>query len=275
MFGFYDACLPQHLVEHLAPISIGAVGIISSIRSNAYLLTSYAVARMIHAKVVRFETLIACGCANICIGLLLVSPQPVVNGTLETLASFGLSERLLDWSLQILSLIISSAGNAMLFIPSLPIMQRGVKHLGIDMVEKVASVFITFMTLGEAVGPIAGGWMVGRVGFTATTGRLCVVYVLMLLAATMVKSRHAAEELSAKDAGNDTSDIEGDGDAEVSVSLPWLRMPTEPQDAFLSTRFQQVRVVPSSAPSTTFRRAYDKAVVGRNRRQVTEPLLRR
>merc|ERR1712137_1380369 len=111
--------------------------------------------------VMKFEHMIAIGAFLMAVGLVLTAPQPFVHRGERKLFSFGCSSVIVKWALQMVSIVFTSAGCSMLFIPGLPLMQKAVRHLGNEAVEKVASLFIAGLTIGEALGPLFGGWLVG------------------------------------------------------------------------------------------------------------------
>merc|ERR1712232_969778 len=85
-------------------------------------------------------------------------------------------------------------GGALMFVPSLPLMQSEVRRHGDQVVEQVAELFVTMMTLGELTGPIFGGMLVGHVGFVWGTFVLALLCLPLFFLALMSYDREAARE---------------------------------------------------------------------------------
>merc|ERR1712039_700152 len=81
------------------------------------------------------------------------------------------------WSTMFISFFLLQFGGALMFVPSLPLMQSEVRHHGPIAVEQVAEIFVTSMTFGEMAGPLFGGWLVGCVGFSEATCILSFFYL--------------------------------------------------------------------------------------------------
>lgn len=158
-----------------------------------------------------------------------------------------------------------------MFVPSLPLMQSEVRQHGTQAVEQVAELFVTMMTLGEMLGPIFGGWLVGQVGFVRGSLVLAVLLVpLFTLSvctydAKIVRARHGRRSLSLAEALTDCEDRRGDGQgicgescgpnctvvpSDGEASFAWRRIP------FALDVKRTTASMPSSAPSSIFRREY-------------------
>mmetsp|Transcript_103184 Transcript_103184/g.291356 ORF Transcript_103184/g.291356 Transcript_103184/m.291356 type:complete len:537 (-) Transcript_103184:133-1743(-) len=161
--NFGDATLLQYLVEHLAPVTVGALSVCMSTRGLSYLVSSYFIAQLVHGELVSFERLMSIGFAFAFAGQVLMAPQPFIT-QFEAHSEARPSMQLL-WLTQIGSFVVAMIGSSMMFVPALPLMQNEVRRHGDVAVEQVAELFATMMTLGEMLGPICGGWLVERVGF--------------------------------------------------------------------------------------------------------------
>merc|ERR1719291_289912 len=155
------------------------------------------------------------------------------------------------WTVQVLSFVVTSSGLAATFIPTLPLLQREVRHLGDQAVEQVAQLFIAAMSLGEAVGPIAGGALSAQVGFTCAATMCAAPMVLVLVGSVLWR-------------GPAPASVEG-------MDVP-LDLPTPAEERFLlpdmldgesAFRVRQMSFAlmqevgpPGSAPSLTFRRHF-------------------
>eukprot|EP00439_Symbiodinium_sp_Y106_P051521 s4736_g6.t2 len=160
--GLMDSTLPQHLEAHLGPLSVSAVSAISSVRSLTYLLVSWQCAQILRLELLSLEALQSAGFGLVTLGLILVAPQHFVVDTESLLPSGDLANA---WACQILALVLTSTGNAMLFVPGLPLLQAEVRHLGPAASERVSSLLMAAMSGGEFLGPIAGGGLEERCGF--------------------------------------------------------------------------------------------------------------
>merc|ERR1719223_992555 len=186
---FGDATLVQYLVVHLGT-TVGTLSVGMSSRGMTYLLSSFVIAQLMHGELVSFERLIACGALCGIIGQLIMGPQPFVT-SFETWLCGGTTPMWVLWSTEIASFVFAQMGGAMMFVPSLPLMQSEVKKHGDEAVEQVAELFVTMMTLGEMVGPIFGGWLVGRIGFVHGSFVLSMTLVPLFLLTLCTFDRQA------------------------------------------------------------------------------------
>jgi len=173
-----------------------------------------------------------------------------------------------------------------MFVPSLPLMQSEVCGFGDHAVEQVAELFVTMMTLGEMIGPIFGGWLVGHIGFVRATCVLAFTCAPLLVLAivtydsSVVKSRRRAKaQQNSVQADNLEAEeyayicgpqcgprcapavMPSDGEA----SFAWRRIPF----AIDAKRFASD---PQSAPSSIFRRHYvPKAAESGSKGYMTAP----
>ncbi|CAJ1368349.1 unnamed protein product [Effrenium voratum] len=152
--GLLDATLPQHLELHLG-LSVFEISCFSSLRSLVYLMVSWTCAQMLRGTA-SLELMLCVGFVLATLGLtMLAAPQSWVTDAEEY--ALGTRPRALDaWGDQLASLIMTSAGNALLFVPGLPLMQNEVRHLGAGAAEKVSSLLMAAMSGGEFFGPIVG-----------------------------------------------------------------------------------------------------------------------
>eukprot|EP00929_Paragymnodinium_shiwhaense_P035160 TRINITY_DN19023_c0_g1_i1.p1 TRINITY_DN19023_c0_g1~~TRINITY_DN19023_c0_g1_i1.p1 ORF type:complete len:520 (+),score=59.17 TRINITY_DN19023_c0_g1_i1:171-1730(+) len=175
---FGDATLLQYLVVHLAPVTVQGLSVAMSARGMTYLVSSYFIAQVMHRELISYECLIGVGSLLAMAGQLILAPQPFVVDWLGEDATTM-------WSVQIAAFVLSQLSGALMFVPSLPLMQSEVRIHGIMAVEQVAELFVTMMTLGELVGPVFGGWIVGQIGFIRGTLALALT-CLPLLALTLL-----------------------------------------------------------------------------------------
>jgi len=183
MTGLMDATLPQHLEEHLGPLTVSAVSAISSLRSLTYLAVSWLCAQVLHGEMVSLETLLLTGVVCAVCGLLLAGPETFVADAEEMLPG---SQPLHAWTCQLLSLVMAAAGTAMLFVPGLPLLQAEVRGTGPSSAAWVSSLLMAAMSGGEFFGPIVGGTLVEHHGFRFSCGCFAAAIFLALAPLTAV-----------------------------------------------------------------------------------------
>jgi hypothetical protein len=267
---FADATLLQYLAEHLAPVSVATLSVGMSTRGMTYLISSFAIAQLMHRELISFERLIAVGaCCSIC-GQILMGPQPFVTALQS--AGAAMPSRLALWSTEIASFVLAQMGGALMFVPSLPLMQNEVKKHGDHVVEQVAELFVTMMTLGEMIGPIFGGWLVGRIGFVAGTAVLATTIFPLLVMALCVydadvvheRRRAPAEPLETGDCGPSCASCASFVPSDGEASFAWRRIP-------FALDVKRSLQLPSSAPSSVFRRNYGDQAALAARPYMTAP----
>lgn len=191
--GFYDGTLPLHLEQNFgAGLSASTIGALYALRSVSYMLTCYLCAQAMAKGTLSFEALIAGGAFCGIAGLVLAGPQLFLTNLLGL--SQGSQHLTTAWAVQIASLLVSSAGCAMLLVPSLPLMQSEARRLTRrdDAVEQVTELFMAMLCVGEASGPVLGGWAVGVVGFRAASGLFSSVFLLEVALIACLRLARAA-----------------------------------------------------------------------------------
>eukprot|EP00450_Noctiluca_scintillans_P029381 CAMPEP_0194548190 /NCGR_PEP_ID=MMETSP0253-20130528/93260_1 /TAXON_ID=2966 /ORGANISM="Noctiluca scintillans" /LENGTH=549 /DNA_ID=CAMNT_0039395475 /DNA_START=12 /DNA_END=1661 /DNA_ORIENTATION=- len=263
---FLDTTLPRFLMVHLAPVSVGVMGMAISLRGLFYLITSFVGAHLMHWEIISFEFLLLLGFAGTFCAQLLMGPQAFVEDLEMRVDSWSLGVK---WCTVVLAFFVSGSSNANQFVPSLPLMQSEVRQIGLGDValEEVAEIFVTMMALGEMIGPVFGGWLVSKVGFqhaTLTLGCLYIPLILLLWASydrAAIRARHCDKvhplvpvHLSGDDAAICLS---GAGATCVPLIVPsdeasfaWRRIP------FALAVQRQMYRVPGSAPSSVFRKRF-------------------
>lgn len=177
--GFYDSTLPLHLEKRFGgDVSVTLVGGLYAMRSISYMLVCYVCAQLMASKRASVEALIGAGSLAGLLGLLFIAPQAFVGEAL----GFGTGTQAPTdpgpWALQIVALVVSSAGCALLLVPSLPLMQQEASQLSKNpaAVEQVTGLFMTMLSLGEASGPVIGGWAAGLLSFRVASGMFSVIF---------------------------------------------------------------------------------------------------
>ncbi|CAE8590458.1 unnamed protein product [Polarella glacialis] len=265
MTGLYDATLPQHLEKHLGPISVGLVSIIMSVRSVAYLIVSWFCANALHRNQVSFERLLAIGSGCVVVGLILVAPQSFVTRAESTMAGVPEPPTVWLWVVQILALSISSAGNAMLFVPALPLMQSEVSYLGMGAAEQVTLLFMGGMSAGEAFGPIIGGLLLEQFGFEFTTAAFALLLVPLQVVTLLSEDKEVVQKRirASQDVGTTSTPLLTRQVSNPNIELASaMRVPTDGECAYMYRRLpfvlNEAYDVPNSAPSHNFRRPFEK-----------------
>lgn len=190
----FDATGLQYLKVHLAPVSITTLSLLLSIRGLTYLLSSFVIAQVMKAELISFERLLTCGATLGFIAQIAMAPQPFVADSIASLESREVPDRGSLWGLVIFSLIIAQLGGALMFVPSLPLMQSEVTKHGELAIEKAAEGLVTMMTLGEMLGPVWGGWIVGQVGYLQGTLIMAIIVVPFWLATVVTYDGTAVQE---------------------------------------------------------------------------------
>eukprot|EP00927_Polykrikos_kofoidii_P055774 TRINITY_DN4998_c0_g1_i2.p1 TRINITY_DN4998_c0_g1~~TRINITY_DN4998_c0_g1_i2.p1 ORF type:complete len:559 (+),score=77.04 TRINITY_DN4998_c0_g1_i2:66-1742(+) len=267
---FGDATLLQYLFVHLAPVSVGELNVIMCVRGGTYLVCSLAIAQVMHGQLISYERLMLVGALVLTLSQLLIAPQPFFMSAAEQI----FPEAIHSWgglvSVQIFSFVLGSIGNALIFVPGLPLMQSEARCHGNQAIEKVAELFVALLTLGEMAGPLFGGWLVGKVGFV--TGTL-VLAITCLPLAILAFAKYDSKVVSARwlasrtDLGTSVLGSDGAGDAafpgfecgprckgytlsDGEASFAWRRIP------FVLDVKRAIETESLSAPSSVFRRAY-------------------
>mmetsp|Transcript_19431 Transcript_19431/g.61116 ORF Transcript_19431/g.61116 Transcript_19431/m.61116 type:complete len:559 (-) Transcript_19431:70-1746(-) len=277
-----DATLLQYLVVHLAPISVTTLSMVMSTRGFTYLVTSLLLAQLMHGELVSFERLLSCGYFLAIWGQIIMGPQPFI-ASLEAgrgLAPSGFSV----WATEIGSMVTVSVGAALMFVPSLPLMQSEVRHHGEHAVEQVAELFVTMMTLGEMLGPIFGGWVVGQIGFvhgTVMLACLCTFFFVLSLCVydgEVARARQIRHRAHLTAALADTEDQPEDAICGKSCGPRCVVVPSDGEASFAWRRIpfaldvkRNQSLAPSSAPSSVFRRKYSPAAV-ETQKHMTAPM---
>jgi hypothetical protein len=251
LVGTMDTTMPAHLEARLGPISIGAVSLIMSLRSVSYILHSFLYTQVMHRNLLSYERMLAFGGFQCVAGLVLMNPLSFVD-------NFIGENSIAQWFVQMTGILIMSGGLAGLFIPSLPLMQSEVRHLGCQASEQVAQLFIAAMSFGEAAGPILGGALVSRIGFQISTA-IFIPFFLMLWVAGVVfydpLAAAARQDIAESDELLSPGTPAWDWDRQTSAfcdgesAFQWRRLPFA---------LRQKRTIPGSAPSIQWRRPYEK-----------------
>ncbi|CAJ1384592.1 unnamed protein product [Effrenium voratum] len=172
--GFYDTTLSPFLKDHLELEGTTTISVLFALRSLSYLSFSYFCGQLMRHRAVSFEVLILCG-ATCCTTACILIPLNPDDFSIRGQAHVGLL------LYEAMSLMIGSAGPALLFIPSLPIMQHGVRHLGTAAIEQTTTLFMAMMSIGEAIGPILGGWLVQSFGFQVSSAIVLMPFAMQIL----------------------------------------------------------------------------------------------
>eukprot|EP00403_Amphidinium_massartii_P006771 CAMPEP_0178383490 /NCGR_PEP_ID=MMETSP0689_2-20121128/7028_1 /TAXON_ID=160604 /ORGANISM="Amphidinium massartii, Strain CS-259" /LENGTH=466 /DNA_ID=CAMNT_0020003711 /DNA_START=280 /DNA_END=1677 /DNA_ORIENTATION=+ len=250
--GFYDATLSPQLKEHLQLRSTTIISVFMALRSSSYLATSYVSAELLKHRRVSYEMLSLAGAICCSLGFILIPPQPLVATAFQKI--FGASYAGLC-GLQSVALLIGASGPASLFVPSLPLMQHEVQHLGRAAVEQTTALFMSMMSIGEALGPIVGGWMVQHFGFQQASAIAMIPYALDAVFASAMLS-HSGSDINA-------SVDNLDNKAEAPTAADHLGCPTGSSEnkvvwQLLHTQLEEHKgtTAISSVPSTMWRRKY-------------------
>lgn len=259
--GFYDATLAPFLKSHLHLTTVSVISLIMAMRSFVYLTTSYVCAEMMHRHVVSFDSIIIAGSFFCVLGFFLIAPASFLTEILA-LSNIDLEETTPKWIVLIIAVIVFSMGSAMIFVPSLPLMQSEVQSHGQKAVEQISSLFMASMSIGEASGPILGGWLVQLFGFATATSMVTGPYIFETLAAVFAARRAEADSL-----GDPLLSI----DESKGMTRQQSLMPgTEEVALYWSVLQKRIDLDPDrpgSAPSIVFRRAYKQLISPGGRRQ--------
>lgn len=227
----------------------------------------FFMAQCIKKDLVSFERLLLVGSLGCFVGLVLQAPEHFIKDC--EMAFFPEIPDWLKWTTQMTAIVLSSIGTAGLYMPSLPLMQTEATHLGEQAVEQISSTWISTMTVAEGLGPIVGGWLTGKVGFTQATF-LSMFGVAPLVVATIatydadvIRDRIVSKKLEPEALSKPL--MSGDGPAKAKTFDNPLHIPFD-GDAAFRRRFISQRILfdekdeaPGSAPSITFRRPFSSA----------------
>mmetsp|Transcript_29199 Transcript_29199/g.67209 ORF Transcript_29199/g.67209 Transcript_29199/m.67209 type:complete len:493 (-) Transcript_29199:84-1562(-) len=214
--GFYDATLSPHLKQHLNLVTATPISILMVLRSTSYLLSSLLCAELLKNRKVSLELLIVIGASLCSVAWILIPPLQSIADLLEwALARSGRNgDEVLKYvsylALQVVALLIASAGSALLFVPSLPLMQKGVRHLGQAAVEQTTALFMAMMSIGETLGPSVGGWLTHTCGFQIASMLAVLPYASEAALATVNWDPHAAHSPLSSPASRPVRDEETD-----------------------------------------------------------------
>lgn len=270
--GFMEATLLPYMSDQLAPVTVGDLGVGTSWRAMSYLITTFLMAPLMHRELISCELLILTGCVFVMIGVLLHAPQPFVTEVVIWLTGSEPS-RFSQWIMFLTAFGTMSIGNGLLFVPSLPLMQHEVRRHGQMAVEQVAELFVIMMTLGEMIGPIAGGWLVQESGFAFGTFMLAFLSVPTFITGMLsydgaaIRARRLAADLDATPRPLDEEVENGEVDTKLSCgSCAPRRTVAADLDANFALRRLPFAIdvkyndgfvdVPNSAPADTFRRSF-------------------
>uniref|UniRef100_A0A7S1AF03 Major facilitator superfamily (MFS) profile domain-containing protein n=1 Tax=Noctiluca scintillans TaxID=2966 RepID=A0A7S1AF03_NOCSC len=267
---FLDAVLPQYLMVRLTRITVGVMSLCLSFRGLSYLMGSFAIAQLMHRRVVSFEVAILYGLTATSCGVLMLGPQSLVAHFELMVAGTESMSLSLRWITVVVSVLVFSSSAATTFVVSLPLMHSEVRRLGYGDVEleKVAEIFVTMMALGEMTGPIFGGWLVSEVGFVVGTFILaCFYWALLCLAIVsfdraVIRARdgHHHQLVAPVLAPVELKDTAGCVDVCHPLCVPLIVPSDEVSFVFrripfaLDEQRRHRRVLPGSAPSSVFRR---------------------
>lgn len=266
MTGLVDATLPQHLEAYLGPMPVSIVSEVSSVRNLAYLLVSWACAQLLHKGDLSLEMMLIVGSICVVMGMMMIAPLPwVAEAGRDTLQS-ALSPASCSWIMQILSLVLLSAGNALLFVPGLPLMQAEVRHLGTTAAEQVSLAFMIAMSAGEGAGPMLGGVLAEHFGFRGTTAAFTILLFPLAICSVLAYDPEVIQARSSKEETLETPLMKrqisaAQGNLELVSSL---NVPMDCEGAYMLRRLAFVLnddLVPNSAPSTSFRRTFQNSEV--------------
>lgn len=118
------------------------------------------------------------GVALITVSYALVGPLPPAKQLLGDALAPGAP---LQWAFQVASGTLFGIGAAFAFVPTLPLMQAGVEHLGGgDVDDQLNAVFNSVYYFGEAAGPLVGTFSCASLGFASATFIVAVVLAAYL-----------------------------------------------------------------------------------------------
>merc|ERR1740116_591251 len=101
--------------------------------------------------------MIAMGATMVSLGMLFLGPQPLLMSMLGLHRDGGGLDKYAVrlWLEQVIAIIVNGSGQAMVFVPALPLLQSEVQHFGFSAAEEVIPLFLGALSVGEVVGPIA------------------------------------------------------------------------------------------------------------------------
>eukprot|EP00930_Biecheleria_cincta_P059572 TRINITY_DN45276_c0_g1_i1.p1 TRINITY_DN45276_c0_g1~~TRINITY_DN45276_c0_g1_i1.p1 ORF type:complete len:264 (+),score=42.13 TRINITY_DN45276_c0_g1_i1:3-794(+) len=196
----------------------------------------------------------------------MIAPLPWVAEVGRNSLQLAVSPVSCSWIMQIVSLVVLSAGNALLFVPGLPLMQAEVRHLGTTAAEQVSLAFMIAMSAGEAAGPILGGVLVGHFGFQCTTAAFTALLIPLAVCSVLAYDADVILARSSEEETLETPLVK----RQISFAqenlelLSNLNVPMDCEGAYMLRRLAFVLnddSVPNSAPSTSFRRPFEKSEV--------------
>mmetsp|Transcript_15458 Transcript_15458/g.54159 ORF Transcript_15458/g.54159 Transcript_15458/m.54159 type:complete len:569 (-) Transcript_15458:17-1723(-) len=276
--GFLDTTLPSHLEENIGPISVSTLSVVVSMRSASYLIFSYIFAQAMHRNIISYERMTTLGAFNALVGLYLMGPISPISSALAFLGDGQVAPLSVRWAVQIMSMVIMPSGLAALFIPSLPLLQSEVRHLGSHATEQVVQLFIAAMSLGEAIGPILGGLLVARLGFPWASFFMGAPLIAVLIGSLVTYDREVVEARSEGRRGALLERENGFPSPQLERARTqmgfWPGDIVDGESAFqwrrLPFAMEQEYGPPGSAPAITWRRTYSP-VVSRQKPWATAP----
>lgn len=99
---------------HLAPVSVGVMGMAISLRGLFHLITSFVGAHLMHWEIISTEILLLLGFAGTFCAQLLMGPQVFVEDIEIRVDSLSLGVK---WCTVVLAFLVSGSSNANQFVP--------------------------------------------------------------------------------------------------------------------------------------------------------------
>lgn len=199
-FGFVMPTLGPHLHSTLG-LSENVIGGLLSLCAALYAAAA-PLAGMLTDRL-GAKPVMVIGTSLLCLAYILLGPSPIFTG-----GEIDIAPRA-RWGLLITSLCLIGLGAALAFIPCLPDMERNVKGLGPQSTEMIASLYNGVYCVGEAMGPLVGGVLMGLMPdhfAWATTVVACILltYISGVAAAWAMQQRRSSASAAARAVG--TSD---------------------------------------------------------------------
>lgn len=219
---FIEACTQglapkmEAFMDEEFDLSVRGVGLVLSAASITYTFLAPTVS-IISRKIGALSTMI--------LGLLLIAASLILMGPMPGM-DFG-SNLGVRRAVLVTSFALSGMGTALAFVPTLPLMLQSVVHLGPEATGLVSGSFYAIFSVGQCIGPIAGGMIHAKLGFEWTSALLggvmliFVPFMLCMRSYLSVISEEAVQEAmeeTVEDADAEATQDVGEGDEEAALS---------------------------------------------------------
>jgi len=150
-YTFYDPVFQPRENFYLGPLPNWLFGLLLGLQSGTYTVGALLTGRQAQRSPM-YALYTTAGFVLLMVGYVLLGPFPFLES-----AGIVTDHSVSGWIALLLALALIPVGNALAFIPTIPLLHQDVDHQGPVAKELATSLCVCFMSLGETCGPVVGG----------------------------------------------------------------------------------------------------------------------